>query len=80
MCSSSLHWRRQRNSSFKTTKVFKANHTVGFSRDFTDNRLRAVCSCGWSASLYLDDHDLIKDNDPMAVIRERGSEHLKGVA
>lgn len=73
MCASHLHWRRERTQSFRTTKLFNGNHTVEFCRDFTENRLRAVCTCGWSASVYANESI---DKDPISEIRAKASEHL----
>lgn len=75
MCSSSLHWRRERNASFKTNSMFKGSHTVQFCRDFAENRLRAVCTCSWSASVWADETPLCED--PMEKIRMKASDHLR---
>ena len=76
MCSSSLHWRQDRMRAFRTSSLYKGSHNVQFVSEPSDNRLRAVCSCGWSASVYRDDcRD--PNADPIEDIRTKASEHLR---
>lgn len=77
MCASHLHWRRERNQRFKTTKLFQGSHFVGFHREFVDNTLRAVCSCGWSVAVWPEDYHDRPNTDPIEDLQAKASEHLK---
>lgn len=51
----------------------QGEHQVRYVREFSEHTVRAVCSCGWSATAYLDEHG----GDPLDALDNVVDGHLK---